>query len=186
MKSRILGSSARTARAPKPPERLPLTSMVDMMTILIVFLLQSFSDDGSLLTPASGVALPIGANGDRPWNTVSIEVTETEIRFEGESVCTIREVEESSEASIPSLTRRLELATADAASMQGANAPRPPQGLNSAQPSIAGVANTPESGRRVLIQCDRDREFALLKKILRTCSEAGYEAPGLLIERSGS
>ena len=169
MKSRILGSSARTARAPKPTERLPLTSMVDMMTILIVFLLQSFSDDGSLLTPASGVALPIGANGDRPWNTVSIEVTETEIRFEGESVCTIREVEESSEASIPSLTRRLELATAGAASMQGADG-----------------ASTPESGRRVLIQCDRDREFALLKKILRTCSEAGYEAPGLLIERSGS
>ena len=50
----------------------------------------------------------------------------------------------------------------------------------------ADGASTPESGRRVLIQCDRDREFALLKKILRTCSEAGYEAPGLLIERSGS
>ena len=80
MKPHVLGSGAMRARRGGVAERLPLTSMVDMMTILIVFLLQSFSDDGSLLTPAAGVELPVASEGARPWNTISIEVAAHEIR----------------------------------------------------------------------------------------------------------
>ncbi|MCA9728855.1 MAG: biopolymer transporter ExbD [Candidatus Eisenbacteria bacterium] len=171
MKTRLSGSRSAPARRGGPAERLPLTSMVDMMTILIVFLLQSFSDDGSLLTPAAGVALPVATSGERPWSTISIEVTEGEIRVDGAPVCTLEEVQRSDETTIPGLARAL-------ARSNGATA-----GFDAAGKSGTEDA---DASRRVLIQCDREREFALLKKVLRTCSEAGYESPGLLVERSGS
>ena len=91
-----------------PTQRLQLTSMVDMLTILIVFLLQSFSDDGSLLSPAPGVELPIAANGDRPGPAVSIEVTEFDIRLGGTRICSAAEVRTSRDSTIPPLAAALE------------------------------------------------------------------------------
>ncbi|MEZ4649352.1 MAG: biopolymer transporter ExbD [Candidatus Eisenbacteria bacterium] len=188
MKSRMLGSNAAKARATRPTERLPLTSMVDMMTILIVFLLQSFSDDGSLLTPAAGLALPTATSGDRPWNTVSIEVTESDLRVDGDLVCTMEDVEKSEEPTIPALAAALrgESAAIDAVDDVLPSGGVPKAGATTPNASAPAGETFAEAGRRVLIQCDRDREFAVLKKVLRTCSEAGYESPGLLVERSGS
>lgn len=139
-------------------ERLPLTSMVDMMTILIVFLLQSFSDDGILLAPSPEVALPVAATGDRPQVSLSIEVTGGEIRIDGTEVCTTVEARHAATV-IPQLASALEARSA--------------------------AVGADEGLRRVLIQCDRGQEFALLKRVLRTCSDAGYENPELLVERSG-
>lgn len=158
MRRRSLVGRPRSVRV----ERVQLTSMVDMLTILIVFLLQSFSDDGSFLTPGVGVSLPLAESGSHVESTLSIEVTADDIRLQGAWVCGTEEVAGSAEPSIPAL----------AAALARVGAP--------------GLAGTEEAGRNVLIQCDRSREFALLKKVLRTCSESGFASPGLLVERSGS
>ena len=44
-----------------PAERPQLTSLVDMMVILVVFLLHSFSAEGQLVEPAPGLELPVSA-----------------------------------------------------------------------------------------------------------------------------
>ena len=152
-------------------ERPQLTSMVDMLTILIVFLLQSFSDDGSLLTPAPGVGLPLATSGGPVPVTLSIEVTESAIRVDGVWVCATSDVEDSDDPVIASLGRVLE---------QGS------PGTDRDDEVRGDAAADGVSERPVLIQCDRSREFAVLKKVLRTCAEAGYGSPGLLVERSAS
>jgi len=48
----------RTAGQNAPAARLQLTSLVDMMVILVVFLLKSFSVEGQLVTPAADLELP--------------------------------------------------------------------------------------------------------------------------------
>jgi biopolymer transport protein ExbD len=129
--------------------------MVDMLTILIVFLLQSFSDDGSLVVAAPGVGLPVAVNGERVQTALSVEVTESAIRLDGTWICATKDVEASADPIIAPLAEAL---------------------------GRERMAADP----KMLILCDRSREFAVLKKVLRTCGEAGFASPGLLVERSGS
>ena len=57
--------AATLDRAPRvssaPAERPQLTSLVDMMVILVVFLLHSFSAEEQFLTPAPGIDLPVSS-----------------------------------------------------------------------------------------------------------------------------
>ncbi len=53
------GGPAGTVTA--PAERPQLTSLVDMMVILVVFLLHSFSADEQSMTPAPGIDLPVSS-----------------------------------------------------------------------------------------------------------------------------
>jgi len=55
-------------RAMKKTRKVPmnLAAMMDMMTIMLLFLLQSFSADGSMLTNADDVQLPNSISNQRP------------------------------------------------------------------------------------------------------------------------
>jgi len=52
-----LARQARKARG-SGDVKLNITSMMDMFTIILVFLLKSFSTEGQLVTPATGLLLP--------------------------------------------------------------------------------------------------------------------------------
>lgn len=55
-------------RVLKKNKKIPmnLAAMMDMMTIMLLFLLQSFSADGSMLTNADDVQLPNSVSNERP------------------------------------------------------------------------------------------------------------------------
>lgn len=55
--------------------RPQLTSLVDVMTILLVFLIKSFSSEGSLVTPAADLVLPVSTSEETPRVRSSIEIT---------------------------------------------------------------------------------------------------------------
>ena len=48
----------RDAHTKHRPERLRLTSMMDILTVLLLFLLKSFVVEGEVVTPVPGVELP--------------------------------------------------------------------------------------------------------------------------------
>jgi biopolymer transport protein ExbD len=56
-RSVLIGASRGSAAG--SPARLQLTSLVDMMVILVVFLLKSFAVEGQLVEPAANVDLPL-------------------------------------------------------------------------------------------------------------------------------
>lgn len=134
--------------------RPPLTSLVDMMVILLVFLLKSFSVDGQLVTPAADLQLPPSSCEVVAEPALGVEVTLAGINLEGEPVASLPAGEDS--LLIPELEAALR---------------------NARGASVA---------RRANVQCDRRVDFAVLKRVLATCSAAGYDDLSLLVQQEAS
>lgn len=90
---------------------LNLTAMVDMMTMLVVFLLASFSASGEILMSQKGLELPSGLNDKDLERAPIISITGDAISFEGATVADPRTIVEdtSLEWKIVELYDRLQL-----------------------------------------------------------------------------
>ncbi len=56
-----------------------LTSLIDVMTILLVFLIKSFSVSGNLVTPSKDLVLPTSDSKKTAKNIPSSEISKTHI-----------------------------------------------------------------------------------------------------------
>jgi biopolymer transport protein ExbD len=135
-----------------------LTSLIDVMTILLVFLIKSFSVEGNLVTPATDLQLPTSTAREQPQPTKTIAITQSDVIGDGQVL-----------ASISSF--------ADADSML-------------ISPVLNWLGGTAESGdeappREIIIQSDRELEFHIVKKVMYTCSKAGYADFTVLVLREG-
>lgn len=68
------------------PGPIPLTSLMDAMTIILLFLLQQFNADGSLVTPAEGLKIPESVNTEKPKKATTIIATSEHILVENQVV----------------------------------------------------------------------------------------------------
>jgi len=134
--------------------RPPLTSLVDMMVILLVFLLKSFSVEGQLVTPAADLQLPSSTCDVTAELALGVEVSTTGINLDGVPVAMLPDV---AAAGMSLVIPELESALRD--------------------------ARTPGTVGRANVQCDHRVDFAVLKRVLATCSAAGYDDLSLLVQR---
>lgn len=141
-------SDADTAFRPQ------LTSLIDVMTILLVFLIKSFSVDGNLITPAQDLVLPVSTSEKRPQHQSSIEITKLGIISEGNVIVRISELENDSMLIVP---------------------------LYDWMRVLNSVNKTTEHSSALMIQCDRDIEFSIVKKVMFSCSKAGFTDFSVLV-----
>ncbi len=136
-----------------------LTSLIDALTILLVFLLKSFSVEGQLLTPATDLELPASSSRERPAPTVNVEVSTAAISIDGQPVAALPAVAASNSLRIPALHARLV--------------------------DIVRRESTREGPVEVTILCDRTVDFAVLKKVMATCAQADCSDFSLLVLQEG-
>lgn len=134
-----------------------LTSMIDMMTILLVFLLKSFSVEGNLVTAAPDLVLPESSSEMQPEPALSVEISTQGLCLEGEALLPLAALAESDSLIIAPLRERL-LALAAATGREGME-------------------------NRVTLQCDRGVDFALVKRVMATCAQSSYSDFSLLVLR---
>jgi biopolymer transport protein ExbD len=70
---------------------LNIVPMMDMMTILLVFLLKQFSVQQLTLHTAAGLILPASSTHLQPQPAVNITITQNSIVVEGDPVATVRQ-----------------------------------------------------------------------------------------------
>jgi len=58
---------------------LNMNSMMDMMTIILLFLLKSFSTEGALVTPSEELRLPVSEQGEKPKKELMVTVSKNMI-----------------------------------------------------------------------------------------------------------
>ncbi len=145
------GSLIKNKTAKAAPARLQLTSLVDMMVILVVFLLKSFSVEGQLVTPAAGLELPNSSSRTLLEAGLMIEVGPRLVRVDGREI----------------------LATSDLSADEEAAAAK----LSAA---LAGTQIRPGS-TPVLVQADRGLDYNHLSRILRACAVAGWTDVTLVV-----
>ncbi|MGZ3689416.1 MAG: ExbD/TolR family protein [Bdellovibrionota bacterium] len=68
---------------------LQITSMADIFTIILVFLLKSYSTSALAVTPAPGTMLPVAHGNDAPAEALKIEITDKSVQVEGKPVATL-------------------------------------------------------------------------------------------------
>lgn len=71
---------------------LPLTPMVDMFVILVIFLLQFFAASGQTLNLSADTVLPGSTSQEQIEQAVQIEVTRDYIALEGHKVANVAEL----------------------------------------------------------------------------------------------
>lgn len=134
---------------------LKLTSMIDMFTILLVFLLKSFSAEGQIMTVTKDLKLPESTAQKAPQPASVVAITNEYILLDGKQVAAIADEMRSNELLISGLAHELKNLRAVSESV----------GELSADMGFTGT---------ITIQGDREIPYQLLKKVMFTCGRIGY------------
>lgn len=142
----------RMARNRKKMTTLNLTSLMDVFTILVFFLLAN-SGASEVLTPPKQIKLPTSVVESKPRETVVIIVGAEQVVVQGEALIGTQELIDAKEGFIPEISRRLALL-----------------GKNTLGISDKTIADSME----VTILADKGIPFNALKKVMSTCTLTGY------------
>lgn len=132
--------------------KMNLTSLMDVFTILVFFLLVNSATTEVLETPKQ-ITLPASVVEDKPRETVVVFISPTEITVQGETVAHTQEVLGSTSPEIAPVGARLgELAE-----------------------SVIGVSTQAVArSQEVTILADRSVPFTVIKRVMSTCTSQGY------------
>lgn len=143
---------------------LNLTSMVDMLTILVVFLLQTFSSTGELFRVSDKIQLPESSRYQELVEAPLVSISEAGVEVNGNNFATKAEL---------TLT-------------------------NYNDYKIKGLYNLLVQERKkfpdpskfkgyIFFQVDKNLDFKFVKRVLYTCTQAGYTTvKPLVLQPSGS
>lgn len=132
-----------------------LTSLVDVMTILLVFLIKSFSVEGTLITASNDLQLPYSTSNKSPHPMCMLEITTSAVLADGEIIAKIDDFKNNDSLTIPRLYDWILIQRAKCID----------------QKRVA----------EALIQCDRGIEFNVVKRVMFTCSKAGVADFSVLV-----
>mgnify|MGYP001818993894 FL=1 len=142
----------RMERSRKKVTGLNLTSLMDVFTILVFFLLANSSSNEVLSTPKH-IKLPDSVVESKPRETVVIMVGPETVMVQGEAVAITPEVMAAKDQNIPEITQKLDLL----------------------ERNIIGInSRTVIDSKEVTILADKTIPFNVLKKIMTTCTGSGY------------
>jgi len=151
-------------RSRKKTPGLNLTSLMDVFTILVFFLLANSSSSEVLATPKI-IELPTSVVEAKPRETVIIMVSPTTVLVQGEVVVNTPELLASTNDSIPEITER----------------------LTQLERNIIGISTKEVvESKEVTVLADKTIPFRVLKKIMLTCTASGYGKISLAVIRKAS
>ena len=138
---------------------LSLVSLMDVFTILVFFLLVN-SSSSDVMEPPKNIKLPDSAVETKPRETVIVMITPTQILVQGEPVITTQEVIDSKTAIIDQVKDRLILQ----------------------KKKVIGInTKTVSQSQEVTVLAHRTVPFHLMKKVMASCTSAGYEKISLAV-----
>ncbi len=154
---------------------LSLTAMVDMFTVLVIFLLQNYNATGEILYIPKEVTLPKASSVKELKPAHIVTVSSKEIFLDKEVVATFDEVKKmnSDEWLIQKLKDQLSIALEKSKAEQDNKLQ---DKIRNAVDSTKGAENKNEdasSWSKVTIQADKGIDFLTVKKVLFTVTEAG-------------
>jgi biopolymer transport protein ExbD len=131
---------------------LNLTSLMDVFTILVFFLLAN-SGSNEVLSPPKQIKLPDSVVESKPRETVVIMVNPEAVLIQGESVVGTAELSKAKGNRVDAISDKLALL----------------------EQNIIGISTrTIADSKEITILADKTIPFNVLKKIMSTCTLSGY------------
>ena len=138
---------------------IPLTSLMDVFTTLVFFLVVNQGSTEVLDTP-NQITLPDSAAAEKPRETVVIFVSPEQVTVQGEPVARVADIQATNQQDIEPIARR----------------------LAALDESVIGL-NTQivAESREVTILADKSVPFSVVKKVMSTCTRQGYARISLAV-----
>jgi biopolymer transport protein ExbD len=132
--------------------KMNLTSLMDVFTILVFFLLVNSATTEVLETPKS-ITLPDSVVEEKPRETVVIFISPEEVTVQGEAVVRVADILASDRQNIAPIGER----------------------LAQLSESIIGLKTRAlADSQEVTVLADRSVPFQVVKKVMSTCTSQGY------------
>jgi biopolymer transport protein ExbD len=132
--------------------KMNLTSLMDVFTILVFFLLVNSATTEVLETPKQ-ITLPASVVEEKPRETVVIFISRTEVTVQGVSVVLVKDILATAGQDIAPIGQRLAEVSANIIGLK-----------------TRIVAESQE----VTILADRSVPFSVIKKVMSTCTSQGF------------
>lgn len=155
---------------------LSLTAMVDMFTVLVVFLLQNYNATGEVIYIPKEVQLPKAEKIKELKPAVVVTISNKEILIDRESIITYDAVKAMDYEVIQPLLEKVKIA------LQKSQAEFQAKLQQRLKMVVEGAQQTPNSRKeeedlnswnKVTVQADKGIDFLTVKKVMLTVSEAG-------------
>ncbi len=141
---------------PKKNTKLNITSLMDVMTIMLVYLLKSFSAEGQLLTTADNLVLPYSESKNSPKEVnLQVSISTEWVTVDNVPVIKVSSVRKSEDLIVPQIKAKLDRCYKQEENMVKIGA-------------ISSVKG------EVVVQVDKNIPYDVLFKTMATCGEAGY------------
>ena len=159
--SRRMKRMARNRAAVTP---MNLTSLMDVFTILVFFLLVNSASVEVLETPKQ-ITLPASVVEQKPRETVVIFISPEEVTVQGDAIAL----------------------TANILAMEGQNVAEIGERLAEVRQSVIGLSTqTVAENQEVTILADKSVPFRVVKKVMSTCTGQGYGRISLAVLQKAS
>ena len=147
----------------KGQANLSLTSLMDIFTILVFFLLVS-SSNPSKLPDVKNLKLPDSVAETDPRDTLTIMVTRDDVLVQNLKVATVNDIKALKTDLIPSLASELKYR---------------------ASKTVATLNERGIPEREVTILGDEKTPYSVIRKVMATCSENDYAKISFAVTRGG-
>ncbi len=134
---------------------LMLTSLVDMFTIIVIFLIQNFSANGEVLYMSKDIKLPFAVHGVNLERAPVISVSPDAVTVDGKQVAQTDDLSKSDVLNVPELEDALREEKRKYDTIH-ANDPEHP---------FRGLVN---------VQADKKITFKVIKKVMFACNQSGF------------
>lgn len=150
---------------------LSLTAMVDMFTVLVIFLLQNYNTTGEILYIPKEVTLPKANRVNDLKPSLVITVSSKEVLIDRTPVATFAEVQAATNWEIPNLRDKARVLLEKAKAEQEAKLQS--RLKNVVDKTLGKEAEDPNAWRKVTLQADKGIDYLTLKKIMYSIYQAG-------------
>jgi biopolymer transport protein ExbD len=145
-------------------EELNLNSMMDMMTIILLFLIKTFSTSGQIVTPSQDLKLPFSTSQEQPTKELSVAITRHAVLIGSDVIMELKDLPQQDNLIPPLYTRLTQLA----------------KQAQEEEVRFGKIFN-----HEVIVQADEDTPFQTLVKVLYTCGQSEYNKLRLLTFQEG-
>lgn len=147
---------------------LNITSMMDMFTIVLVFLIKQMDAEGNLLTQADNLKLPMSTSRKTSQEVqLTVVVDAGHVLIDNQQIAVTDSIAAQDtlmvEAMIPVLEEHRE---------------------NEKKAALA-KGDSPDGGGNVIVQLDKNMEYDVMYKVMATCGWAGYNNVAFAVIQKG-
>jgi len=159
---------ARKSRKYGEQSDLSLTSMMDVMTIILVFLIKQVDTEGQLVTAAENLVLPLSTSTKVPKEvSLGLVVDHNWVLVDGQQVV---------ETSVVSEQDSLLVAALDAVLKEK---------RETEKAALLAKGESDEGGGNIIVQLDKNTAYDIMFKVMATCGASGFTNVAFAVTMKG-